>query len=285
MNHIRTKRLPFLLVWIISGILGVGTVSKAFSQTELDAQVEAKAFNADIKALEVFRDTPDLTKFEETVTRMLNQWQNKDAKKYSELAVNVGALLAWTDFHSARQSSVAQKFLLSTLSQPEHLMVDDYIGIIHDLSKTDDKLKGAAWTRIRKARIQLWIAGWERIEKEYDIYKDFNEPVYVSNPPLVYPNDPQKMKAWQDDCDKNMRNGEINNLKITLTNLKMSFPKQARQFFIESYCRTPGDLNELRSLLNNAAIDRQAAADVFNEVSDGVRHHPATTLHETDLRK
>lgn len=260
--------------------------SNELQKEQQEYQQEMKRIQSLIEPIQK-RSNNDINSYEEFVNEIQKKWKVKNPEYYARLMNEICIPLNSGTFYSEKRYSLARKYALSALSEPNKIFIETELDLtgqlatsmVHWYSPTDSN-----WPAIRKNDTELRLHAWKRltdtIDPNYDKAagtKGFLEIRSISPPEgLPMGADPNLVKdkklrqRYQEELDEYYKKINWRNQQYRFRQDLKWFSKQNEQYIEHLYSIPPYNNEELQNYLDRHIANKETKDRIMTAVRTNI---------------
>jgi hypothetical protein len=262
----------------------------SFGVSSGPSEAEKQEYRQDQERIETMRKsfnpgpTNDIEIFEKFAEEIQKKWKAKDPEHYAKLMLEICGPISSGRFKTDNRSSIARKYALSALADPNKISIKtelELIGHVMTTMITRIAPDGQEWAQQRKVDVEVRLHAWKRLIDTIDPNWDPNEVLLSPNavgsdmglPSSIAPEsvkDPKLRAEYEASLQKNREKSERYTEQYRLHDWLKRFPKRAEEYIIQAYSKPPFNVEELKQYLKEYIADDKTRAKILNAVSKNI---------------
>jgi hypothetical protein len=243
-----------------------------------DADQCRGAYSNELKRIQQMRRAKDLAGLEKLGLELEQNW-SKDTNRYLGLMPRIIYDLGAYGLDYDRQFVLEQKFARQVLDKipqlPPGLDGAMLPHLLWDLEYARGEVKGEAWAKLRRAKAQQFLQGWQRAHQAVDWSYDRQDPknwVVRSSDVEAFPaGDDQKLQAWlAEKARREAANAEKSARQMKQIELRLRFEMMSRtteKYLVNAYSKPPAALPELKAALDEYMTNQPVKLKITSEAA------------------
>lgn len=183
------------------------------------------------------------------------------------------------DIDYTARMRVVNNIALPILLMSDYISLDEEVQLLGYIANDTGVWIDDEWVKMRGVKARLYLHSWMRLkfllDVNYDPQKDVPQLNVVPPPGAhILPGgdpadikDPQIRAEYEAMVAENAKKIRYHTEQIHLKELNDSLPRRVEQYLLSAYSRAPYNIEELRVLLNQFAVDRTIRERIVNSVA------------------
>jgi hypothetical protein len=271
----------------VQGARSIMPTSSDFAnlQAPSDRDLSREQYRLDLATLDGFSRDKDLDGLIKRADELERKWRLGRGDYYGRLMLEIGSLIV-NNFNDDRTRELGQKYIFAALSKADDFSLELEVKLLPFLAvdaspTTTPEDSMTAWEKDRKAKVKLWLHGWQRLERELDRTFNFDDLPLLNVPPPtetglpagIVPTAIKDIKLrlkYEAAISANAEKAHRYNHQSMLREIEKSFPTKAESYIISAYSKPPFNTKELSEFLDLYLSDVDTKARIRHMVSEAL---------------
>lgn len=248
---------------------------------EESLNMEEQEYRQDLSQISSLTKAKDLMGMEKFADEIQRTWSQRNKEYYADLMLNVCKSLSSGRFKDDRQYSLARKYALLALQEPDAIPLEmevALVGYVMSDMVIPSAPRGQEWEQQRKMDMEVRFHAWKRLTDAIDPTWDPNDLPLINVPLSLgaggeaggnpkHIKDPKLRAEYEAAIEKNRQKAERYSKQHRLRKLEKRFKRTAERYIVRAYSKPPFNLTELKQYLKNYVADQDARARIWDAVT------------------